>query len=66
MLPPLHMLLFPISSIGFVICTIQQIRYISHDFCNTSRGALAGTRSSWNMSWERSKELERLVLFNLA
>ena len=42
-LPPLHGLLFLISSKGSFICTITQKDSTYHSLCYTSRGALAGT-----------------------
>ena len=42
-----HGLLFSISSKGSFICIIQDRQDNTyHDLCNTSRGALAGTRNS--------------------
>ena len=37
-LPPLHWLLFPISSKGYLIYTISQTGYTYHGFCYTNRG----------------------------
>ena len=42
-LPPLHGLLFSISSKGSFICTIPQTGY---SLCYPIRGALAGTRNT--------------------
>ena len=43
-LPPLHGLLFPISSKGYFICTIHRQESTYLGFCYTSCEALAGTR----------------------
>ena len=43
-LPPLHGLLFPISSKISFICTIPESTY--HSLCYTSRAALAGTTNN--------------------
>ena len=42
-LPPLHGLIFPVSSKGSFICTILDCTYLV--LCYTSCGALAGTRA---------------------
>ena len=46
LLPPLHGLLFPISSKHSFICIIPQTGYTYHSLCYTSRGALAGMRNT--------------------
>ena len=45
LLPPLHGLLFPISSNGSFVCTNPD-RTAHTSLCYTSRGALAGMRNS--------------------
>ena len=44
-LPPLHGLLFPISSKGFYMHHQNKQDSTYHGLCYTSRGALAGTRN---------------------
>ena len=45
-LPPLHGLLFPISSKGSLNASPHRQDNTYHSLCYTSRGALAGTRNS--------------------
>ena len=45
-LPPLHGLLFPISSKGFLYASSHRQDDTYHGLCYTSRGALAGMRNS--------------------
>ena len=49
-LPPLHGLLFPISSNGSFICIIPQTDNTYHGLCYTSREALAGTRTVYDVN----------------